>query len=205
MDLIKIPSKRGGARPGAGRKPRAKTPSGIPVDLIEQARALGLKDLAIAWLEWCAPSTPSPAALRAASYRPTGLRQIKALALYTVMQARGARVDSSPTADDWRGADATASADALRRTLGEAFSSAIDADVALEPEAPKATDPARDCVLIKAADLRSTRPIKTPPDLRSLFGLDDDDAPLADDDGGQWMDLTEPPSWDDYGAGASDD
>lgn len=110
---------------------RKRAPSGVPYRTIEAARRVGFDPLALVWLMWAAPSTPTPAALARASQRPTGRLQVLALALAHVMRLRGVRSDVTPSRDDEAVAETLASLDAMLSLLRQAWES--DASVEWTP------------------------------------------------------------------------
>jgi hypothetical protein len=123
LDAGRIKRARVGSTTGAHSLARQKTPSGVPFKTIEAARALGFHPLALVWLMWAAPSTPTRTALMMASQRPTGRLQVLALALAHVMRRRRARSDVAPTSDDEATAEKIASLENMLSLLRQAWES----------------------------------------------------------------------------------
>jgi hypothetical protein len=128
--LLKARRAKEGLSPGAGRPARPRAPSGVPYDVIGAARDVGLDPLALVWLMWAAPSTPTPAALAIASRRSTGRLQIFTLALAHVMRERGARADMPPSIDDEATAEELASLERILIPLRQAWESARSTEMA---------------------------------------------------------------------------
>jgi hypothetical protein len=137
--ILKARAKEGSS-PSAGRPARPRAPSGVPYDVIGVAREGGLDPLALVWLMWAAPSTPTPAALAIAGRRSTGRLQIFSLALAHVMRERGARADMPPSTDDEAAAEELASLERMLIPLRQAWESASSTAVAAAPVEPAQRD-----------------------------------------------------------------